>query len=117
MKNSDFYLLVDEFLDECIQTMKSKGDTYAGASQDKFANFKRLAAKLSLHEFKILMVYMQKHLDAIDAFVREEYNDPEPIDGRIKDAINYLLILYGMIIESKDALIKENVFRREDIFK
>lgn len=100
MTNEKFYKFVAEFLDQCIGTMKSKGDTYAGAGQDKFANFKRLAAKLGLHEFQVLMVYMQKHLDAIESFIREEYNDPEPISGRIKDAINYLLILYGMIRES-----------------
>jgi len=100
MRNVDFYLLIQKVLEECIETMKGKGDAYAGQGQDKFANFNRLASKLGLNRTKIWMVYFQKHMDAIDSFLRGEYNDPEPIEGRIKDAVNYLLLLYGMIQET-----------------
>jgi len=106
MKNSEFYALVEKVLDDCVGIMRSKGDVYAGKDQDKFANFNRLAAKLGLNRVKIWMVYFQKHMDAIESFLRGEYGDPEPIEGRIKDAINYLLILYGMIQEDRPVLTK-----------
>jgi len=100
MTNEKFYELVERVLDDCVDIMRSKGDAYAGKDQDKFANFNRLASKLGLNRTKIWMVYFQKHMDALDSFLRGEYNDPEPIEGRIKDAVNYLLLLYGMIQET-----------------
>jgi len=100
MTNEKFYELVERVLDDCVGIMRSKGDAYAGKDQDKFANFNRLASKLGLNRTKIWMVYFQKHMDALDSFLRGEYNDPEPIEGRIKDAVNYLLLLYGMIQET-----------------
>jgi hypothetical protein len=101
MRNVDFYSIVQDVLEDCITIMREKGDAYAGEGQDKFANFNRLADKLGLDMKKIWQVYFQKHIDAIESFLREEYHDPEPIEGRIKDAINYLLILYGMIKEKQ----------------
>lgn len=103
MRTVDFYQYVQKFLEECLDTMQKKGDAYAGKDQDRFANFNKLAAKLDMSREKILMVYMQKHLDAIESFIRGEYADPEPISGRVKDVINYLLILAGMIKENTDA--------------
>ena len=101
MTDKDFYQMVDSFLVECIDTMKSKGQAYAGEGQDTFANFKRIADRYKIKPEFVLMVYLSKHLDAIDAYIRGEYHDPEPIHGRIKDAINYLLILFGMIKEEQ----------------
>jgi len=104
MTTSKFYTIVNSFLDECLETMQKKGDTYAGEGQDKFANFKRIASTFGIDQKFVAMVYLSKHLDAIASYMRKEYNDPESIEGRIKDAINYLLIIYGMIKEGKNSV-------------
>ena len=55
----------------------------------------------------MLCVYFSKHRDSINTFIRDmengksvkeiEENLSEPINGRIIDAINYLLLLNSMI--------------------
>jgi len=100
MKEKDFYVIIDKVLVECIEIMKSKGIAYSGRD-DKFGNFKRVAKNLCMEPEQVWYVYFAKHLDSLSAWLRGDYVDSEPIEGRIKDLINYLLLLYGMIEESR----------------
>lgn len=101
MKLEEFKCVVDEVLTECLEIMDSKGVAYSGMD-DKFGNFNRIAGLLNLDRTEVWSVYFHKHIDAIDAYIRGEYEDSESIYGRIMDAINYLLLLYGMITERGD---------------
>ena len=101
MKAQRFYDLIEEFLDECTEIMKSKGLAYSG-TEDSFANFKRVAKSLSMSQYQVWYTYFAKHLDSLSSWIRKEYSDSEPIESRIKDLVNYLLLLYGMIEEDKD---------------
>ena len=49
-----------------------------------------------------LMVYLLKHIDSIRYYILHgtEASD-EKIEGRILDAVNYLVLLYGMIYEKE----------------
>ena len=98
MKIDEFNEMILVVLDKCRDIMNSKGVAYSGVD-DKFGNFNRIADKLGLDRKQVWSVYFNKHIDAIDAFLRKEYKDCEPIQGRIMDAINYLLLLYGMVDE------------------
>ena len=100
MTLNEFNALLDKVLEQCRDIMNSKGVAYSG-TDDKFGNFKRIAKKLNLRTEQIWSVYFNKHIDAIDAYIRGEYSDSEPIEGRIMDAINYLLLLYGILAEEK----------------
>ncbi len=115
MKLSDFNEILDDVLDKCRDIMNSKGVAYSG-TDDKFGNFNRIATKLGLDRKKIWSVYFNKHTDAIDAFLREEYKDCEPIQGRIMDAINYLLLLYGMVEEEDTDPVVDISKKCEHIF-
>lgn len=78
---------------------RSKGREYAN-SDDQLANFKRLATRLGLTPAQVLMVYLTKHLDSIDSWVKNPHQDlAEPIDGRIDDAILYLILLKAIANE------------------
>jgi hypothetical protein len=111
MNNEQFVKDTEEFFKQCIEIMNKKGAEYSG-SEDKFANFKRLAAKYGVPIEEIWGIYFSKHIDSIDSFVRKrrkgygisfiESNLSEPITGRIMDAINYLAILKGIIDESRE---------------
>lgn len=111
MTNERFVKETEEFFKQCIETMNKKGAEYSG-SDDKFANFKRLAVKYNVPVEEIWGVYFSKHIDSIDSFVRNrrkgygisciEKNLSEPITGRIMDAINYLAILKGIIDEGRE---------------
>lgn len=111
MINSQFIKETEEFFKECIQVMNTKGAEYSG-TDDKFANFKRLAKKYDVPIEEIWGVYFSKHIDSIDSFVRKrraglsisdiEETLSEPISGRILDAINYLTILKGIVDEGRE---------------
>tara|TARA_Y100000310_G_C20509786_1_gene728235 strand:+ start:671 stop:823 length:153 start_codon:yes stop_codon:yes gene_type:complete len=47
------------------------------------------------------MVYLLKHVDGITAYIEGHKSQREDVRGRIKDAIVYLMLLWGMI-EEKD---------------
>lgn len=99
MNKSDFQRILHE-TSETLQTLTdSKGREYAN-SCDQLANFKRLSAQLGLSKEQVVMVYLSKHLDSIHSYVRNPDQDlSEPIQGRIHDAILYLILLKACIDE------------------
>lgn len=93
----------DEFQKHLMQQVEemrtTKGKEYAN-SEDRFANFKRLASELGMSPEQVLWVYLTKHLDAIRSYIRtQQTHSTEPIQGRIVDAITYLTLLAGIIFE------------------
>lgn len=109
MKASDFYEQCDSiYKNECMPLMKGKGEAYSG-QDDKLGNFKRIAKKYHITPFLVWAIFFGKHLDALDAWLRGEYKDTEPIEGRINDIINYGFLLRGLI---KDTV--ENIKEIED---
>jgi hypothetical protein len=79
----------------------TKGKEYSN-SEDRFANFNRLATELDLTNIKVAWVYVKKHLDGIASYCRTEQILSEPIEGRIVDAIVYLTLIAGMITEREE---------------
>ena len=70
--------------------------------EDKLGNFRRCSKLADVPIEKVWMTYFCKHFDALSSYIRGEYKDSEPIDGRIQDLINYLFLLYG-ILHEKDS--------------
>lgn len=101
----DFTKLVTETLDECQTVLGIKGAAYAG-SGDVTANFKRVAASLGLTPYQVWAVYAGKHVDTIFSAIKLSPVAPvdksEGLDGRIVDAINYLLLLKALLKISED---------------
>ena len=101
MNGSEFKELLVSTHERLLSLTDSKGIEYAHDA-DQLANFKRLGSQLQLHPTAILLVYLQKHLDAITAFVAATTKgqrpiESEPIEGRIDDAILYLILLKALI--------------------
>lgn len=101
MNGSEFKLVLTQTAEHLWTLTDSKGAEYAHDA-DQLANFKRLGKQLQLEPTTVLMVYMQKHLDAIAAYVSAVQNGSvptlsEPINGRIDDAILYLVLLKALI--------------------
>ena len=95
MTRAEFEIFQKELFNDCQKMATSKGNEYAG-TENTHKNFIRLGEKLDLPPEKVLMVYLTKHLDSIDSYVKGGM-DPkeltEPIRGRVIDAINYLVLL------------------------
>lgn len=98
MNRKDFTTFQREIFDRCVKLSETKGHDYSG-DKDALENFKRNGNRLGLSPLKVLAVYMNKHLDAIDTYIREESVKSEPIEGRIEDAITYLTLLAALISE------------------
>jgi len=112
VNQSEFESLCDSLLSDARKNiMVKKGREYAG-DEDRLANFKRGAANCGVKPETVLYVYLSKHIDSLSTFIRDlEKSDSlgsveeklsEPIAERIKDAINYLLLLHGLIQERKN---------------
>ena len=101
MKSGELNKIInEEILPTCFGIMRTKGIAYSG-QEDELANFKRVAQALKQDPLMIWFVYFMKHIDAITSYIRGEYKDSEPIEGRVIDGITYLFLLYGLIKEDE----------------
>ena len=110
MTNDAYNELLIRWLDDLTALCERKGQEYAN-SDDRLANFKRNGAALGLPPETVLMVYAGKHWDAVCRYVRclrsgQEIRTAEPIDGRVDDLINYLLLLKALLFERQQSLLE-----------
>ena len=102
MTKENFNKLREELFLECEKITKTKGDDYTKGNIDVLSNFKE-GSFLGLTPYQTIGVYMKKHTDAIFNYIKNEGEcESEPIQGRILDAINYLVFLQAIIEERKD---------------
>lgn len=100
MTHKEFNTFQQFLLEEVVKIKDTKSKEYAN-SENRFANFDRLAVSLNLSNIQIAWVYTAKHLDAIASYCRAgKCYSNEPIRGRIVDAITYLTLIAGMIEKS-----------------
>ena len=92
-----------KLLEEVVQMKDTKGKEYANSSE-RFANFNRAAQKKGVSRLIVASIFLDKHLDAIDSYIKHNgvIYSTEPIRGRIVDAITYLTLMAGMIEEMAD---------------
>lgn len=100
MNTDKMYAILRDTFDNLTVLSCTKGKEYAG-SDDRLANFKRLGADLGMDPRAVLWVYLTKHLDAIRSYLRRGHVLSEPIEGRIDDAILYLVLLKCLDIEKR----------------
>jgi len=94
-----------------LEIGRTKGKEYT--QTDRLDNFKRLGQELGVDPKVILWVYLRKHIDSISSFIKTGAVLSEPIQGRIKDARVYLLLLRGLIEEEETMQV--NIADRETL--
>ena len=94
---------IDAFINDCLETMRVKGHDYRqGNDEDLLHNFRTVAETVDEPMMKVWYTYTFKHWAAITTFIKEGgQHESEPIEGRIKDMIVYLLLFYRMVQEGK----------------
>lgn len=110
MTHEEFEKNINEVFTNCKKILIEKGREYQSTQNEGhnvFANFQRIGKDLNLNQESVLWVYFSKHRDSIATFIKDlektnsiealEEKLTEPINGRILDAINYLLLLDSMI--------------------
>lgn len=101
MLKKDFQtFLAVTFDNEIFKTSKEGQKEYA-LSEDAFDNFNRLSVELGISREQVLLVYFSKHRDGIISYIKGHKSQREPVQGRIKDCIVYLFLLWAMINESE----------------
>lgn len=111
MNGKDFSeKIVKPTIEELKRLMLVKGGEYAGDG-DRLANFKRNAERLALKPEQVWAVYFGKHLDAIFQHIHDLQTGKrrpvsEPLEGRIDDAINYLILFKGLLWESRQCSVE-----------
>jgi len=93
-----------DIIKECFKLLNDKGHDYTGANEDTLANFKMVAQRTGLSPLQVWTVYFTKHADAIQTYIRKGELKSETIESRIEDAINYLLLLNGLIKEKNETI-------------
>ena len=103
MKSEEFKSLFDNEIMPAIGSMREAGQReYAHDIDEVFANFNRIADSLNCDRKKVLMTYLLKHVDGINAFIKGHNSQREDVVGRITDCIVYLMLLWGMIKEERE---------------
>jgi hypothetical protein len=91
----------DDMIGRCRDILKVKGVDYTQGGPDRLSNFKETAKFMGLTARQALGTYLYKHVSAIFSFLKRGQVESEPIEGRIADVINYMLLLYKMVNEEK----------------
>jgi hypothetical protein len=99
---------------DCKKVLFQKGREYQNTVDDGinvFENFETTAAELDITREDVLWIFFTKHRNSISKFIKDlktkeisqiEENISEPINGRILDAINYLLLLNAMVVDLRN---------------
>lgn len=99
MTKKTYQKLVKEFWTQIEGTREEGQKEYARDDGNIFANFERVSTSLNINREKALMTYLLKHIDGIISYIDGHQSQREEVDGRIKDAIVYLLLLWAMVSE------------------
>ncbi len=87
-----------------VALRKAGQQEYAGGER-AFGNFERLAARTGAARETVLWIYLTKHLDGVEAWLKGHKSQREPVQGRIEDAIVYLILLHAMAEEELQAAL------------
>lgn len=83
--------------------MKDKGGAYSRGEENCNSNFYRVGEALGHEPMQVAWVYALKHIDALSAYIKGgckgKLIGSESVEGRIGDAVNYLLILYSILVQ------------------
>ena len=103
MTTEEFKNLFQNEIMPAIGDMRDAGqEEYAHDIDEIFANFNRIANSLDCDRKKVLMTYLLKHIDGINAYVKGHVSQRADVTGRITDCIVYLMLLWGMVKEERE---------------
>jgi hypothetical protein len=97
------YNYARELVSKDCQLLREAGQKeYAHSEGNAFSNFERTAEDLeNISREQVLWIFVKKHLDGIKAYINGHTSQREPIQGRINDAVVYLILLRGMVDDNE----------------
>tara|TARA_R100000234_G_C5002211_1_gene180845 strand:- start:472 stop:816 length:345 start_codon:yes stop_codon:yes gene_type:complete len=103
MTSKEFNKLRNSFIDSTLKLSDRKRIEYTeGNHNDNVLwNFESIANDLGLTPMQVLSVYLNKHMSSLRNYFKDGKEYSEPIEGRVSDMINYLLLLVAMLRQYK----------------
>ncbi len=107
MKEELFEKVIKGFIDyEILNRLERKGEEYADVC-DRFHNFNAASELTGFPPHQVLGLFMAKHIISIYDMMRDEIllsekNNLDMWKEKIGDAICYLLLLYGMVVDAEE---------------
>ena len=104
MKKADFDKLRKDVLDLCNDIYEKKNRDYTNGDDDVLKIIREMTKKTHTSEYEALNFMLQKQLAAIDTLFKYEGNieESEPLEERISDVINYLMLLKALVNETRN---------------
>lgn len=103
MNSKDFEVALEQRLEKCKEVLGVKASEYA--TSDRLHNFKVAAVLSGESPIKALGGMMKKHTVSVYDLIEAEHRGKEiPLelwDEKIGDHINYLLLLWALVVESE----------------
>lgn len=96
MQKDEFYDEAHRLIQRCFAIMEMADGEYASAA-DKFANFKWQAEAEGRTPEQVAITFLLKHIRSLVRGISIR----EPMEGRICDIINYVLLIHGMRLEAE----------------
>ena len=104
MTNEFFKIVVERRVNTCKGVLIEKAKEYARG--DRLSNFKKASGAMSCTPEKALIGMLMKHIisivDMVDDIDKEQLASRAVWDEKLGDAINYLILLDGLITERID---------------
>lgn len=102
MKADEFEKHIQELTEDRRSQSKSKRKDYTKGSENVLQNFYNQAKSLGLTPLQSLGVHMEKQMSAVLNYIKTNgQSESEPIFRRIGDTINYLELMWGIIVEEE----------------
>lgn len=108
MRSERFEEHTTELFQACRNILNEKGPDYSGFT-DRLKNFKEVARDAGITPVQALWTYFIKHVQATNKFVKGETLTGEPVSEKIKDMINYLVLLSALIQEEGEDTVANGV--------
>lgn len=93
---------LNEFFAECTTILEKKGRDY-NPDDVAFSEVREIAADVGIKPEQVLMVFANKHWQAVKAHAKSGQLASEPIRERLKDMANYMALYAVMIEEGANA--------------
>ena len=103
MTAKEYEVLRNKFLTETLKLSDKKRIEYTEGNHEANVlwNFENIANTLNLTPMQVLSVYLQKHTSSLFNYFKTGKEYAEPIEGRMSDIINYLLLMVAMLHKYK----------------
>ena len=99
MNKKEYDKLRTKFIEETLSLSDTKRIEYTeGNHNDNVLwNFDNISSNLGIAPIEVLSVYLSKHISSLFSYFKTRKTYSEPIEERVKDIINYLLLMVAMI--------------------